>query len=120
MQLDRMSIIVLIELFKSKDSLFLYGLHRKYRLTPGQIVRTLTKLEKLKLIEYDTQFASITDKGRELIYKSRRVLTEKKTMPWRECPEEFKQPQMDMSKPYIPNLQTIDPQIKKEFVIEKL
>lgn len=82
---------------------FVYKLHSKKKILPGEISRALRILENKNLIQTDGLMVELTEKGKSLAYSAQIGMVESSRKPWRECPAEFKQPQMPINLPYLPN-----------------
>jgi DNA-binding PadR family transcriptional regulator len=98
---------ILIKLLFVKKILDIYELHTKYKLSPGQIARSLEKLladNLLHIVEKENSImVSLTDFGRTwLIENGNWVLFGSRTLHWKEIPKSFMRQSTSESKPFIP------------------
>ena len=100
---------ILRSLFSAGDGrLDLYGLHQKFKLSPGQMSRTCRAMEELEVLEIErdgddpTLIVCITDKGRRWIFEHRRELfLQDRTREWAE-PMRRLSPSVAAFEPYMP------------------
>jgi len=94
---------ILINLIKH-EKLDWYYLHEKYRLSPGQLSRSIKKLINLKFITLGDEFVAITKEGLiSLISQRNKFLRKNKDEFWTILQEERKGKKIKLNQFYLPN-----------------
>lgn len=106
--LTRSDTLLLLELNLLGGRLFIYTLHRKYRLSPAEIARSIRKLQIMKVVKSDGSNIELTKNGKNWMTKHRFQLFSPEEKPWRNCPNEFMQQKIGVDKPYIPKISKLD------------
>lgn len=104
--------LILIELGRVKNSLFVYTLYRKYDLDINEISKAVKRLSSIGIILYNDMSLRFTSKGRELLQEYNLYIFNKDDLPWRKCPNEFTRDVIEFDDYYIPNIKLLD---KKTF-----
>lgn len=106
-----------IELLKelyAKEKIELFFFHKKYKLSPAQLARTLKKFKDAGLIHLDEDNVTLNDNGRKWIIGNRRELfLKEKSKYWKIIPEKMKQKSLKINQFYIPERKNIDKEIFK-------
>lgn len=106
-----------IELLKelySNNRIDLYYFHKKYKLSPAQLGRTLSKFIDEGIISVEGQIIILNEFGKKWIIGNRRVLfLSDKSKYWKLIPEEMKQSALSINELYIPIRKNIDKEIFK-------
>ena len=105
-------IIILKELFNSNSKLSVYTLHRKYKLSPFMLNKSLKKLKNKNFIHINELTITLTKKGKTWILNNNNYLYVNEK-PWRKCPKEFLKPALAINKPYIPMYHYLDSTFEK-------
>ena len=103
MRLNKIEKLLLVDLFKSSDGLYIYTLYQRYNLSPKELFLTIDSLNKIKLIEVDEDRLKISKQGIEFAIKNNmnsKEQTEKKII----IPENFIGPKIEINQFYIPKL----------------
>lgn len=97
-----------------RDKIDLYFFHEKYKLSPAQLARTIRKFEEEELIVLDKRQVILNEKGRNWIFRNRRILfLKEKSKYWKNIPEEMKQDSLAVNELYKPNRKTLDKELFK-------
>jgi predicted methyltransferase len=81
-----------------------YYFHEKYMLSPGQLSRSIKKLEELKLLVVEDDKIKITEEGRKTIISNRnKMLRKNKDEYWELPQEERKGITLGVNQFYLPN-----------------
>jgi hypothetical protein len=67
---------LLKEMFSCHGHVSVALFHNKYRLSPGQIIRSIRKLDALGIIEEDDTSIGLNEKGREWVLNNRWIFFE--------------------------------------------
>ena len=99
--------LLLRELMRTKDGLDLYAIHVGHGLTPGQLASALSKIIEAGIAVVDGLSATLSLEGREYCFKhATQIWGETTAAPWKEVPEELRQPADSRSLLYIPSFMT--------------
>ncbi len=107
--------IVVRELYKTTDWVDLYQLHKKYLLSPIQLLDFCEKLLEIEVIEIEGRKARITDFGRKWSVKNRYKIFSSEG-PWAKGSPYLQLERRAVEKPYLPKLKLLD----KDFFLKLL
>jgi DNA-binding PadR family transcriptional regulator len=81
-----------------------YFFHEKYKLSPGQLSRSIKKLENCKFIIVDNEKIQITEEGRKtIIAKRNSILRKSQDEYWGIVQEDRKGNKVEINQYYLPN-----------------
>ena len=98
---------IILALFQANDWFDLYALHKKFLLSPAQIVATMTQLKGDGLCETDRTMARLNQNGFIWVMRNRRELFLRRDRRWAVSPLVEKQ-KIEVGEPYMPRLRSID------------
>lgn len=83
--------IIILKALMQEDCVRFYRLHEQYRLSPGQIARSIQKFQAEGVLDYDCDCAKLTGSGREWILMHRKQLfLQPKKREWTKINEEYR------------------------------
>lgn len=87
-----------------KDCIDWYYFHEKYRLSPGQLSRSMKKLEAFEYLVIKDEIIQITDKGIKYLIADRNNILRKNSTEYWELPQsERLTNKTDINQFYLPN-----------------
>ncbi|PRB02041.1 hypothetical protein CQ046_13845 [Chryseobacterium sp. MYb7] len=98
MKLNKIEKIILNDLFKSTEGLFIYTLYSRYKVSPKILFETIENLKASNYITGTNERIEITKEGIESIVK-KNIKHEKKEF---DIKEEFLGPQIKINSFYVP------------------
>ena len=107
--------LLLNALIRSDNEIHGFTLYNRYRVPPDEISRSIKRLQNWHIIESDGLIVRLTKMGKEWVQRVRFELYSPAEKTWRICPQDFKQEQLAVNKPYIPRVSLLD----KTFKIKK-
>lgn len=110
--LRRTDTLLLQELIRSEGKVASYTLHRKFRLSPSEVVRSINKLKEMEIIDLDGFNIKFTQQGRDWVVRNRFQLFSPGERPWRKCPEHFVQQKLMPNQPYVPRISKLDKSLR--------
>lgn len=66
--------IIILRNVMEKQKVLIYDFHKNYKLTPAQILRSLSKFSIHKIVEYDEINVKITEFGKEWVNANRKFI----------------------------------------------
>ncbi|WP_343659632.1 hypothetical protein [Chryseobacterium sp.] len=114
MKLFSEDIIILREIYTFKK-VYLYDLHKKYKLSPAQIIRSLKKFSEKKMLEYNNVEFFITQIGVDWIEANKSFIFLKRFEYICSYDDNlYKRNKIDVNKLYKPKIYKIDYTLFKE------
>lgn len=106
-------ILLLKELYEH-NTIDVYLLHSKYRLSPAQVARSILKFTNSNILTSTEDNISITEYGLNWIIANRNfIFLKKRDYIWKVIPEQFSQKKLDINDFSIPKRKTLDKRIFK-------
>ena len=99
--------IVLKEAYKVAGWLDLYLVHKRYRLSPFQLLEVCDRLSKDNVIEMEGRKVRLTDGGRTWVLRNRRSLFSSER-PWAKPSSYLLTTEIPPEAPYLPNLSLLE------------
>ncbi len=106
MNINRIDIKILVDLYKSVDGLFPYTFFQRYEYSPVTVFNSVVKYSEY--IESVDGKLYISEKGKEFIEKNRFTYNKDR---FDRIPAEFKVPKLEINTPYLPNLKKVSKNI---------
>lgn len=107
--------IVIREMYKATDWVDLYQIHKKYLLSPIQLLDFCEYLSEIEVIKIEGRKAKITDFGRKWSIKNRYKIFSSER-PWAKGSPYLQLERRAVHEPYLPNLKLLD----KDFFLKLL
>lgn len=101
MKLSKNEKRILIDLFKSTESLFMFTLHKRLQLSPKELFEAIEKLKSSELITVSDNRLSITKEGVKFLVTSD-LKQNNSTVNNKIILEDFLGPKIDINSFYIP------------------
>ena len=109
--------LIILELAKSSDYIYIYTIAKRLRLDIYSVVMSIKKLLSLNYVKEDTDNdlrVKVTQDGRQwFLNNSSYLLTKEK--PWRKIPASFIQHQISQNDFYIPLPKYLDKKFMKKY-----
>jgi hypothetical protein len=100
--------LILKDVLTSTAGVHAYTFWRRYLISPSQVTRVIKRFVGKGILEFDGSRITFTQKGRKWGIKNRANLYAMSHRPWRQCPEEFMQPQLSINQPIAPSISMLD------------
>ncbi len=99
-----------------KNEVDLYFFHEKYRLSPAQLSRTISKFIEIELIILQDNNIVLTETGKKWIISHRKNLfLDEKRKYWKEIPNNMVQETININELYKPNRNKLDTELFKNY-----
>jgi hypothetical protein len=99
--------IIIRDLYKSNDWVDLYSIHKKYLLSPIQMLDFCQASSEKGIIEIEGRMARITDFGRIWSIKNRhRIFSSER--PWAKGSSYLRKDRRAVEQPYLPKLELLE------------
>jgi hypothetical protein len=109
---DRLLLKVLIS---SESEIHGFTLYNRFGVPPDEIAMAIKRLQNWNFVESDGLRVKLTKTGIEWVQQVKFELYSPVNKTWRICPQDFKQDQLKVNKPYSPKISLLD----KTFKIKK-
>lgn len=106
MNLNKVDLKIMVELYKSVDGLFPYSLFQRHKYGPIEIFKTVSKLKGL--VEEKENKLFLTKEGKMFIEKNKYNFENDK---FGRIPEDFTANKLEINKPYLPNISKLSKEL---------
>lgn len=106
MNITRIDIKILVDLYKSVDGLIPFVFYQRYKYSPTTVFKTITKFKEY--IENENDKVILNKSGKDFIEKNRFVYDKNK---FERIPEEFKANRIEINAPYLPDIAKLSKEI---------
>jgi len=103
-------------IYKHAGKLDVYFLHEKFLLSPGQLSRLIRKFTAWNVITEKEGTLYLTELGQKWLLENERKIFCDVNKYWKECPDIFKAPQLNVGTPYLPDFSIIDKEFFRNIV----
>ncbi len=103
MRLNNLQKLMLNDLFKSTEGLYIYTLYNRYNSSPKELFLAIEVLTKMSLVKSDDERLTITTSGIEYAIKTYEVI-KAKSNKLDGIQEKFSGPKIEINQFYIPKI----------------
>lgn len=111
MKLTRIERRIISDLVRSDGELQAYTFYRRYLIPIGALAEAVIGLEKKELVESKDKNVRLTAKAEALAGQGAFAEYSAGDRPWRKCPDDLKQKQLDWREPYVPKRSELAPDL---------
>ena len=113
-KLTRIQRLILKDLFKANGKIDSFTLFRRYYITPPQLASSVFKFIKNGYIKNSDGMLILTSKGKKWLKETKFLVGRDGDCPWKEVPDDFRQAQLPLWTPYVPEIELLDKAFKIE------